>query len=85
MHSLIESNQFLHAQSSVLLDRCQTLESSGKAQYTNQAANFSPNIANSRNVFRELVPNPMMKDGIKRSLEIHLEDIKSTCSLKGKP
>ena len=33
-------------------------------------------------MIRELVPNPVQAQGIKRSLEIHLQDIMSTCSLK---
>ena len=33
-------------------------------------------------MIRELVPNPTQTQGVKRSLEIHLQDIVSTCSLR---
>ena len=42
---------------------------------------FTSNM-NQSNVFKELIPNPSSRENIKRSLEIHLEDISSTCTLR---
>ena len=39
---------------------------------------------NQSNVFKELIPNPTQKEGVKRSLEMHIEDILCNCSMKGK-
>ena len=46
-----------------------------------QNALFMPN-ANQSNVFKELIPNPTQREGVKRSIEMHLEDILCNCSLR---
>ena len=46
--------------------------------------NSNSNLNQTSSVFRELVSNPLTQGNVKSSMDIHLEDIISNCSLRGK-
>lgn len=64
----------------------------GQSKGSNEMANFMFGVGhvpanrgiNHHQTFREMTPNPNQKEGQKKSIEYHLQDIIHSCSLKGK-